>query len=311
MGKRLTHDEVVQRIKIINPNIEILGRYVNTSTKIKCKCLIDKYEWMARPHTLQQGKGCPMCAGNAKKTTQQFINEIQQINPNIKILGKYINAYTKIDCECLKCKNVWSVTPHDLLKGVGCPNCKSIKLRDIHTKTHQQFMQEMQSINQNIIILDTYTGIKNKIKCKCAKCNNEWRVTPSDLLQKVGCPSCVLSKLENKVKEYLDSHNICYKSQYRFDNCRHIRPLPFDFAIFKNNILMFLIETDGIQHYMPTRFHGETVEQSNRVFEHQKFKDNIKTQYCKENNIKLLRIPYWEFDNIENILDDKLLKGGG
>ena len=30
--------------------------------------------------------------------------------------------------------------------------------------------------------------------------------------------------------------------------------------------------------------------------------DNIKTQYCKDNKINLIRIPYWEYDNIENIL---------
>ena len=31
-------------------------------------------------------------------------------------------------------------------------------------------------------------------------------------------------------------------------------------------------------------------------------RDNIKNNYCRENNIKLLRIPYWDYDNIENIL---------
>ena len=37
-----------------------------------------------------------------------------------------------------------------------------------------------------------------------------------------------------------------------------------------------------------------------------KIKDNIKTQYCKDNNIKLIRIPYWDFDNIEEILKKEL-----
>ena len=38
-----------------------------------------------------------------------------------------------------------------------------------------------------------------------------------------------------------------------------------------------------------------------------KVKDTIKTIYCKENNIKLIRIPYWDFDNIEEILCKELL----
>ena len=38
----------------------------------------------------------------------------------------------------------------------------------------------------------------------------------------------------------------------------------------------------------------------------QHYIDNIKTQYCQQNNIKLIRIPYWEFKNIENILIKEL-----
>ena len=41
-------------------------------------------------------------------------------------------------------------------------------------------------------------------------------------------------------------------------------------------------------------------------FINQKIRDTIKTVYCKENNIKLIRIPYWEFNNIENILIKEL-----
>jgi hypothetical protein len=32
----------------------------------------------------------------------------------------------------------------------------------------------------------------------------------------------------------------------------------------------------------------------------------MKRDYCKKNNIKLIEIPYWDFDNIEEILDKEL-----
>ena len=37
-----------------------------------------------------------------------------------------------------------------------------------------------------------------------------------------------------------------------------------------------------------------------------KYLDNIKTKYCEDNNIKLIRIPYWNYNNIEQILELEL-----
>ena len=34
---------------------------------------------------------------------------------------------------------------------------------------------------------------------------------------------------------------------------------------------------------------------------------SLKNEYCKNNDIELLRIPYYEFDNIENILENRLI----
>ena len=38
----------------------------------------------------------------------------------------------------------------------------------------------------------------------------------------------------------------------------------------------------------------------------QQNRDSIKTQYCLDNNIKLIRIPYWELKNINKILSENL-----
>lgn len=76
----------------------------------------------------------------------------------------------------------------------------------------------------------------------------------------------------------------------------------FDFAIIDNNEkVTTLIEYDGRQHFEPiSDFGGEEgfkITQNN---------DSIKNKYCKNNNIPLLRIPYWDFDNIELILNNFL-----
>src|SRR5258708_7205594 len=112
------------------------------------------------------------------------------------------------------------------------------------------------------------------------------------------CKNCDSSKDEKRISEYLLNNNIKFETPYKgFKNCKNIRILSFDFYISKLNIL---IEYDGILHYK---------DKFNKPIEFKKTKknDKIKTKYCKDNDIKLIRIPYWNFDNIENILKTTLL----
>ena len=74
--------------------------------------------------------------------------------------------------------------------------------------------------------------------------------------------------------------------------------MPFDFYLPDYNLL---IEFDGIQHY-EIRGHFGGYD----GFVDTKIRDTIKNIYCKDNNIDLLRIPYWDYKNIENILVNKL-----
>ena len=110
----------------------------------------------------------------------------------------------------------------------------------------------------------------------------------------------VFSKGEQRISKYLLDKQIKSKTQYVFKNCKNKSYLKFDFAIFDefDNITL-LIEYQGIQHYEPVDIFGG--EEYFKIF---KKRDNIKRQYCKEHNIRLLEIPYWEYDNIENILNN-------
>ena len=297
MVRRLTHGEFLERFYEKNKNadnIEILGEYINNRTKIKCKCKIDGYEWSATPNNLLNGQGCPKCGRNASKTTEYFINELKEINKNIEVLGEYINDKTKIKVKCKKDGHEWETTPNNLLHGYGCPKCSG----NIRNKTTEYFINELKQINDNIEILGEYVNNSTKIKVKCKKDGHEWSATPNNLLSGYGCPKCNASKGEKRIAKYLDSRNIEYKSQYKFNNCKSKHKLPFDFYIPNLNVA---IEYDGRQHY-------EIIDYFDGLdgFIDVKVRDTIKTKYCEKNNIKLIRIPYWDFDNIEEILEKEL-----
>lgn len=81
--------------------------------------------------------------------------------------------------------------------------------------------------------------------------------------------------------------------------------MPFDFYLFDVNIL---IEADGEGHYKPIRRGNMTQKESERQLAIIQGHDKIKTQYCINNNIPLIRIPYWERKNLECFLFDELNK---
>lgn len=124
-----------------------------------------------------------------------------------------------------------------------------------------------------------------------------------------GCPYCFdtkkfkFSKGEKEVKRVLQSLNIAFLPQYTFQDCKDKNILPFDFYLLDLNKC---IEYDGQHHFYPVPFNGISSEdaQNNHLttIKH----DKIKNEYCKNNNIELLRIPYYDFKNIEVIVRDFL-----
>ena len=304
--RKLTHEQFMEDFKTMNKHaqdIEILGTYINSRTKIKCKCKIDGYEWTPRPDKLLLGTGCPKCAGVVKPTTEEFIAKVKQINPNIEILKDYVNANTKIRCKCRIDGYEWEVRPYSLLNGIGCPKCGYKTSAQKQSRTYEEFINKLHKVNPNIIVLGDYINTYTKIKCKCTKCEHEWEAQPKNLLHGIGCPKCNTSKGEKRIAQYLDNLGIDYiYDMGYFKNLvstsgRLLRP---DFIIPS---LKIWIEYDGEQHFEPVNFRGcMSKEQIQEKFEYIQQNDQIKDQYAKANNWILVRIPYYDYDNIEQIL---------
>ena len=104
---------------------------------------------------------------------------------------------------------------------------------------------------------------------------------------------------ESRIVKYLDGNDVKYIREKTFDTCKNIKLLKFDFHLYADDIL---IEYDGIQHFEPVEYFG-----GEESFKKTKMRDEIKTQWCIDNNIKLIRIPYYDYADIEDILS-KILK---
>ena len=108
------------------------------------------------------------------------------------------------------------------------------------------------------------------------------------------------SRGEIKIEEILQQAELDFKEEYVFPDLKSSsgRPLRFDFVIFDDDgNIDFLIEFQGKQHYESIDWFG-----GNEKFEYQQEHDKRKREYAYKNNYNFLEIPYWDFDNIEDIL---------
>lgn len=292
-------------INIFGLEYKLLSDYINNKTKIKIKHNCG-YEWFVNPKDFLKSKGCPKCNSYYKRTAQEFKTEIELLTKGeYLVLGNYINFRTKVLMRHCLCGWEWKVDPRNFLNGTRCPKCK----HKIPYTTISFKKKVFDLVGSEYVVLGEYLNGKKKLLMRHNKCSSEWEVTPESFLGGSRCPNCKHSKGEEKIIQFLLNNSIKTKPQYRFENCRNKYTLPFDFAILDDNTnnVICLIEYDGEFHFEPARF-SKDKDKMLKKFKQTQQHDQIKNKYCEDNNIPLLRIPYWEFNNIENILKDVLNK---
>lgn len=269
--------------------------YKNARSILEIKCNLHNDIFFQSANNHLNGQGCPKCFGNILKTNEQFINEAIEIHDDKFNYDRveYMNSNTNVKIYCKIHDYLFDQTPANHLTSIhACPICTGLKQKDneqfikeanvIHCNKYDYSLVEYLNSNTNVIII-----------CKVHGSFSQNPITHT--IGMSGCPSCKNSKGENEIYKYLKINNIKFESQYKFKDCINIRPLPFDFYLNDHNIL---IEFDGIQHFKPIERYG-----GQKAFDNNLKKDIIKNEYCRINNIKLIRIDYTQIKNIKDILD--------
>lgn len=293
--------------RIHHPNCTLLSdRFVDTKTKLDFACN-KHHEYGVQSRTFDDikssGNACKCCSYDVKRNhridDQSIINRCNKLS--LTYIGRKIqNKETWVEFTCDKHigKGVQSIAWYHLRTSAkGCPYCAG------KYKTTSDFIEDMAYINPNIEIVGEYSGSERPVDCRCKLCGHEWSPIGRSLKNKQGCPSCTISKGENKVKQYLESHGIVFEIQKSFEDCRDVKKLKFDFYLPGLNMV---IEYDGIQHFEPIDFANQGSDWALAQFEKTKLRDGIKNDYCQKHNIKMLRIPYYDFKRIDEILASEL-----
>lgn len=120
---------VRSKLHSINPHIKIIGCYTGSAQPLPCICRKCGYKWSPIWESLQQGCGCPRCFDSKRGMSQKLTIDIvrrrlRSISPSVRIISDtYVNASTKLQCFCTKCKKTWFASWVGLSQGKACGKC--------------------------------------------------------------------------------------------------------------------------------------------------------------------------------------------
>lgn len=206
-------------------------------------------------------------------------------------------------CQC-ECGNIISVAGKDLRNGhtksCGCLQKEFVRNINYKDLTGQNFgfltvIKESPNRSPQGKILWT---------CKCNNCGKEKDILTNSLTsgKTVSCGCIITSIGELNIETILQNNQIPYEKEKVFfkfkDSNKNAR---YDFYLPEQNRI---IEFDGLQHYQSNGGWNT----SDKILEIQK-RDKEKNEWAAANNIPLVRIPYWERDNItlDMIMGNKYL----
>jgi len=266
-----------------------LVKYKTAHIKVKIICS-EHGIFEQKPNRHLSGDGCSKCSGNYNYTNNEFIEKVNKIHNNKYnySLTNYNSRNNFIKIICPE-HGIFEQNAGSHLQGVGCKKCYHEKMT-YDTETFIKLAKEKHG-NLYDYSLVNYKHSTKKVKIIC-KNHGIFEQTAHTHLRGAGCPICKSSRGENEVRLFLENNNVEFEPQKTFEDCKNLNYLPFDFYLPEYNMC---IEYDGMQHFKPIQFFG-----GEKALKLTKDHDKIKSKYCKDNNIKLLRIKYNE--NVENKL---------
>ena len=239
---------------------------------------------------IKRKQGCPKCTGQ-KLTQSDYINECKKVHGDKYLYDKtiYTSKRENIIVTC-RIHGNFEQNSYVHIDGHGCPICAGCK-----KSTNTEFIEKSKIVHNNKYnyTLVNYKNAHTKVKIIC-KYHGEFEQSPNHHLRLEGCPKCSKSKNETLIEWYLIQNKISYETEKKFEGCKYKRCLKFDFYLPQ---IKTCIEFDGEQHFSKNEKWGDNDDS----FNIRMIRDQIKTDFCKKNNIRLFRIKF--DDNVFEKMD--------
>lgn len=309
--KRTSEEFKTQMFKKYDGKVEILGEYKGVNDKIKfvyhCEKHGDVYSEINAKNISSNKtfQPCTECMRENKRTNYRKPDELlEELRYKAESFGgelldsEWVKSKHKYRFKCANKNHPIFKATHDAVMGskrTWCPYCSG---------RFGNFNEEIKNIveNNNGELLTDYESAYKHVKVKCNIDGYEWNITPTNLRKGRWCYVCKMPRSERIVYDLLVESKLKIVPQFSFKDLIGLnkQEMRFDFAVFKNDILLFLLEIDDNEHRYA--YSDKSVRGRQRIRAQKR--DEEKNTYCKENKIKLLRIDIDIYSDI--FKDDKL-----
>lgn len=307
-----THEDFIKNAKLIHGDKYdySLIKYVDVCTKVEIVCKEHGSFYITPNKHINCKNGCAKCSKNHRLSFEEILDKFKNVHGDrydySLSIDNYKNTYTPIKIICSE-HGIFLQRPAKHMSGGNCHKCVGNNIKSLHEAVNKfkEIHFNRYSYDTLISLGDRFIKGSEKVLVACKK-HGDFLVNVRDHIDGVGCNKCNTSKGEISIENYLIRNKIEYKTQYKFEDCKNINMLSFDFAIFRNENILCLVEFQGEQHYHPVNFKSQTVESAKLKYEQITLRDKIKAEYCEKNNIPLLAICYKNLKSVDQIMEDFL-----
>lgn len=294
LQRRKCIDEIKLEIKKRNA-ILLSKEYKSNSIPLNILCECGK-TFKRCYSNIQQSKGDILClsCSNSKNNLLDYEHIKSEVyKTGCKLISKeYIDCRKSLTFKC-SCGNLFKANWNNFNSGNQrkCYKCS----KNIVNKLSYEYIKTLVDNTDCELISEQYVNSRELLMFRCV-CGSQFKKSWSNFHNhnQQRCYKCSKkqSKAEIKIEKILTKLKVEYKVEHKFKGCKYKRLLPFDFYLPKYNIA---IEFDGEFHFKDTPLADLELQQK---------RDIIKNEFCKDNNIKLFRIHYKNFNNLENIINN-------
>lgn len=277
--------------------------YASSMSKVNIICKIHGVFEQA-PSCHLSGHGCPRCGAElaskfqlirSARAGEEFESKAKQIHGDKYDYSEvtYVNNRAKVRIRC-KEHGVFEQKPNGHLNGKGCPICaRRSTLQSNSSRASiagSEFKSKARRVHGDKYDYSevVYVSCMLKVRIVCKK-HGVFEQSPNAHLRGGGCSSCNTSQMERIAAAVLGDLKIEFGKDIALFNRKR-----FDVAI---PVMSQLWEFDGEQHFMPVEIWG-----GEEAFIKSVHRDAEKTRWAVENNWTLIRVPYWDQDNIESYI---------
>lgn len=264
-------------------------KYISSDISMEWECK-NGHRWKTRfDNIINANHWCSKC----QMHSIEYCQKVAQDQGGKCLSTTYINTSTPMTWEC-KDGHVWNNTFGNVLhQNNWCKVCAGLEKHTLEK------CQKVAMKRNGECLSETYVNLSEEMLWRC-EYGHVWKATFREINCNYSwCPDCSESCGEQMIRRVLNSLNITFESQKKFNDLKVKDKLSYDFYVEINDIKI-CIEYDGMQHYKPISLFGGEPQ-----FARQRIHDELKTNYCISNNINLIRIKY-NSKNQEEILSEKI-----